>query len=84
MLKPSKHMDPSRSVLALSAVILRKLQKARVCSYSALLDHARSNSNDTDSLFMGSLALIYLLGLVKYRVNTDSFEYIEQPKLIET
>jgi len=60
MLKPSKHMDPSRSVLALSAV------------------------NDTDSLFMGSLALIYLLGLVKYRVNTDSFEYIEQPKLIET
>lgn len=76
MLRPSKHMNPDRSVLALSSVLLARLKKARIEGYSALVDHALSQAEDGDTLFASSISLLFLLGLVEYRPRTDSFEYV--------
>jgi hypothetical protein len=76
MLRPSKHMNPDRSALALSTVLLARLKKTRIEEYSALLDHALSRAEDADTLFASSIALLFLLGLVEYRTRTDSFEYV--------
>lgn len=76
MLRPSKHMDPDRSVLALSSVLLARLKKKRIEGYSALVDHALSQAEDGDTLFASSISLLFLLGLVEYRPRTDSFEYV--------
>ena len=76
MLRPSKHMNPDRSVLALSSVLLARLKKMRIEGYSALVDHALSQTQDGDTLFASSVSLLFLLGLVEYRPRTDSFEYV--------
>jgi hypothetical protein len=76
MLQPNKHMNPDRSVLALSTVLLARLRKSRIEAYSALVDHALSVTDDGKALFASSISLLFLLGLVEYRQRTDSFEYV--------
>lgn len=76
MLRPSKHMNPDRSVLALSSILLARLKKTRIEGYSALVNHALSQTQDGDTLFASSVSLLFLLGLVEYRPRTDSFEYV--------
>jgi hypothetical protein len=69
-------MNPDRSVLALSAVLLKRLKTARIEGYSSLLEYAESQTRDGDTLFPGALSLLYLLGLVEYRPRSDAFEYV--------
>ncbi len=76
MLRPTKHMNPDRSVLALSALLLARLKKSRIASYSSLVEYAIKRSKDGDTLFASALSLMYVLGLVEYRPRTDSFEYM--------
>ena len=76
MLRPSKHMNPDRSILAVSSVLLAHLKKSRIEGYSALVDHALSQAEDVDTLFASSISLLFLLGLVEYLPRTDSFEYV--------
>lgn len=76
MLRPTKHMNPDRSVLALATVLLRRLRKARIEGYSSLLGHAAEQMPDGDTLFPGALSLLYLLGLIEYRARSDAFEYV--------
>jgi hypothetical protein len=71
-------MNPDRSVLALSSVLLARLKKTRIEGYSALVDYALSQAEDGDTLFASSISLLFLLGLVEYRPRTDSFEYVGQ------
>lgn len=75
MLRPTKHMNPDRSVLALSALLLRRLKRERMEGYSSLLKHAQS-MRDGDTLFAPAISLLFILGLVEYRPGADSFEYV--------
>ncbi len=76
MLRPNKHMNPDRSVLALAAVLLARLKNARLERYSALIEHASGKTPDAETLFPSALSLLFLLGLVEYRVSADAFEYV--------
>ena len=76
MLRPTKHMDPDRSVLALAALLLKRLRKARIEEYSSLRRTAVDKMPDGDTLFPSALSLLYLLGLVEYRSRSDAFEYV--------
>lgn len=71
-------MNPDRSVLALTALLLVKLRKNRIESYSALFTYAKKEMIDGDTLFSGALSLLYLLGLIKYHSLSDTFEYVER------
>lgn len=76
MLTPIKHMNPDRSVLALSAALLERLRKERLESYSSLVRYAKSRMPvDGDVLFSAAISLLYLLGTVGYRPRSDAFEY---------
>jgi hypothetical protein len=76
MLRPTKHMDPDRSVLALTTALLKRLRQARLEKYPALLRFAVEAMPDGDTLFPGAMSLLYLLGLVEYRPKADAFEYV--------
>ncbi len=76
MIRPTKHMNPERSVLALAAILLQRLKRKRLEGYSALTAHAVKKMRDGDTLFPGALSLLYLLGLVEYRPSSDAFEYV--------
>lgn len=77
MLKPTKHTDPSRSVLAVSALLLGYVRQRRTASFKELREHLRAHKPGTDRLFVPAASLLYLLGLVEYRRKTDAFEYLE-------
>lgn len=76
MLRPHKHMNPDRSVLNLSAIILERLKVLRSEGYSNLVCYAKEKTRDGDTLFAGAISLLFVLGLVEYRPRTDSFEYV--------
>ena len=77
MLRPNKHMNPDRSVLMLSTFILKRLKKVRIEQYSSLLEYSTDQmQDDGDTLFPGALSLLYLLGLVEYKIQADAFEYV--------
>lgn len=75
MLRPNKHMNPDRSVLWLSTVLLSHLRAKRAESYSGLLKVAQGAFAGADAIFVPAISLLYLLGTVDYRRKSDSFEY---------
>ncbi|PIW02536.1 MAG: hypothetical protein COW42_01160 [Deltaproteobacteria bacterium CG17_big_fil_post_rev_8_21_14_2_50_63_7] len=76
MLRPTKHTDPARSLLFVSGFLLTRMQKMRVVAFTELRAHLLKKMGDTERLFVPALNLLYSLGLVEYRVQTDSFEYV--------
>lgn len=75
MLKPTKYSHPDKTVIAISSIILERLRKRRLESYDDLLLLLREKGDDLDSLFLPSLAFLFLLELIKYLPKLDSFEY---------
>lgn len=78
MIKPSKHDHPDKTVMYTSFIMLKELRKKRVVSYSNLYQLIKSKVTSGEFLFMPSLNFLFLLGLIEYRVKTDSIEYIEK------
>ncbi|MGP9688664.1 ABC-three component system middle component 8 [Psychrobacter sp. AOP22-C1-C5] len=78
MIKPSKHDHPDKTVIYTSFIMLKELRKKRVVSYSDLYQLIKSKVTSGEFLFMPSLNFLFLLGLIEYRVKTDSIEYIEK------
>lgn len=76
MLRPNKHSDPQLTVLPVAGAMLKKLRKKRSCTITALREHVEEIGPDRSPLFVPSLTLLYLLGLVEYRRMTDSLEYV--------
>lgn len=74
MLRPSKHSHPDRTVIYLSMLLLKYLIAKRFAKHDALKRYAR-DSVDGGVLFVPSLDLLFLLGLIEYRPKTDVFEY---------
>lgn len=75
LIRPSKHADPDLTVFSVATLILERLKSKRVEKYSELLILVKKRSEDTGSLFLPAINLLYILGLVKYHQKSDCFEY---------
>lgn len=80
MLKPYKHSNPNKSVIAVSSVILALLIKRRLVCYDDLYGLVKKKFSGADVLFAPSISFLYSFGLVEYQAKTDAFEYIEKNK----
>lgn len=78
MIKPTKHSHPDKTVVYASFIMLKELRKKRVVSYSDLFQLIKNKVTSGEFLFMPSLNFLFLLGLIEYKVKTDSIEYIEK------
>jgi hypothetical protein len=76
MLRPTKHSHPDQTVINVALVLLSKLRKQRLDSYDSLRQYAKKTVSGGDVLFLPSLNLLYLLGLIEYHPKTDSVEYV--------
>lgn len=76
MVKPSKHSNPNQTVIAISALLLKHLSKTGVEEYDKLEELVESKVEGGKYLFLPSLSLLYLLGVVDYHKKSDTFEYI--------
>lgn len=76
MLRPTKNTDPARSLLVVSASLLKRLRRKRVEGFVELRQFLRDAHSGADKHFLPALNLLYALGLVEYRVKTDAFEYV--------
>jgi len=80
MLKPSKHSNPNKTILAVSSIMLAYLMRYRAASYDKLYETVKKKFTGADVLFVPSLNFLYSLGLLEYQSKTDMFEYIEKKK----
>lgn len=77
MILPSKHLNLNTCVLRAASILLLKLQATRVCSYANLRACLDVFGENADIAFGHSLHLLFLLGRIEYRPQTDSIEYIQ-------
>lgn len=78
MIRPSKHSHPDKTVVSSSTVLLKRLRKRRSASFDELREFHSTKDVDVDSLFLPAMSLLFLLGLVEYRRQNDTFEYVGQ------
>ena len=76
MLRPTKHSHPDRTVVNVALILLARLRARRLEDYDALLTYTRNAVVGGDVLFLPSLSLLYLMGLVDYHPKTDAIEYV--------
>jgi hypothetical protein len=76
MLRPTKHSHPDRTVVSVALILLARLRARRLEDYDALRKYARNAVAGGDVLFLPSLSLLYLMGLVDYHPKTDAIEYV--------
>lgn len=78
MISPSKHAHPDKTLMSSSFRLLGRLRQKRSIGFEELRAFNCQKDSDVDSLFLPSMNLLYLLGLVEYRAQNDTFEYIGQ------
>lgn len=76
MLRPSKHSHPDQTVVNVVTLLLKRLKNVRLEECDKLRSYAKKSVAGGDALYLPSLSLLFLLGLVDYRPKTDSIEYI--------
>ena len=76
MLRPSKHSHPDQTIMNVAMLLLKRLKKLRLEECDKLRSYIKKNVTGGDALYLPSLNLLYLLGLVDYRPKTDSIEYV--------
>ena len=52
------------------------MKSHRIVSYSDLLKHVKVKVSGGEVLFLPALNLLFLLGLIEYKSQTDAIEYI--------
>lgn len=75
MLRPSKHSHPDITVINIAFILLARLKKNRTENYDDLLAFVRKKTDSAEVLFLPSLSLLFLLGLIIYHPKGDQFEY---------
>lgn len=75
---PDKHEHPSCTIVYVSYLILKKIKKERLVAYETLHDLIKNEVRGGSELLLPALNFLYLLGLVKYHLKIDSFEYVEK------
>ena len=76
MLRPSKHSHPDQTIVNVAMLLLKRLKRLRLEECDKLRSYVKKAVNGGDALYLPSLSLLYLLGLVDYRPKTDSIEYV--------
>lgn len=76
MIRPSKHSNPDQTVIAVSALLLKRLSKVGVEKYDKLEELVANKVEGGEYLFLPSLNLLYLLGVIDYHKKSDTFEYV--------
>jgi hypothetical protein len=76
MIRPTKHLDLNTCVLRASSLLLARLQRDRVVKYDDMLASLRPLGDAGDVVFPSAVSLLFLLGRLDYRVQTDAFEYL--------
>lgn len=76
MIRPTKHSHPDRTILYTAFLLLNRLKKNRIESYSKLLEFIKRTVDGGSFLFLPAMNLLFLLGLIDYRPKNDSFEYV--------
>ena len=70
---PNKYANPDLTVINVSSIMLKHLRKNRIVSYEKLYHLIKEKNLSPESLFRPSLSLLFLLGLIEYRIKIDSF-----------
>jgi hypothetical protein len=83
VIEPAKHLDLDLCILRAAAILLRTLRSKRVVAFVELQSALQALGPDGEILFIPTLNLLFLLGRLEYRPQTDSFEYVEHVKRIE-
>lgn len=76
MIRPSKHSNPNQTVIVVSALLLKRLSKVGVEKYDKLEELVANKVEGGEYLFLPSLNLLYLLGVIDYHKKSDTFEYV--------
>jgi hypothetical protein len=80
MLRPTKHSHPDRTVISAALLLIQYLKKRRIEDYGKLRAYTKKAISGGDFLYLPALNLLFLLGLIEYRVKTDAIEYIQPAK----
>lgn len=76
MLTPKKHLNLDISVMRISSLMLRELNRRGVIEFEKLRDVViKRVGPDGDLSFMPALSFLYLLGVVEYHAKNDTLEY---------
>ena len=76
MIRPSKHAHPDLTVMGVACVILERLKKRRTETYADLVMLVEKRTKNAKTLFLPSLNLLFMLGLIRYLPKADRFEYL--------
>lgn len=78
MIRPTKHIDLSNSVLNVSSVIYFHLQHEKTEKYESLLQATVSKLGEPSRYqFSYALGFLYVLGKIDYDVDSDCFLLLE-------
>ena len=76
MLTPRKHLNLDVSVLRVSALMLREIQKRGIVDFEKLRGLIlRRVGPDGELAFLPALDLLYLLGKADFHLKNDTIEY---------
>jgi hypothetical protein len=77
MLTPRKHLDLDISVLRVSALMLRELQRRSVVEFEKLRSYViRRAGADAELSFLPALNFLFVVGKVIYHIQNDTIEYV--------
>ena len=76
MIRPNKHAHPDKTLIAATMCLLKTLKRKRSIAFDDLKNTLLKYDGDLDSLFLPSINLLYMLGLLEYRKKNDTFEYV--------
>lgn len=72
MLKPSKHIDPSLSVLNIAGLTIEILQQNEIISHDDLLvSLIHRTSENVNEVYHYALSFLYLVGKIEYIPEID-------------
>lgn len=78
MLVPNKYMNFKTSIINIAATILELLQNRESEEYNTIINKVIDNHGyDAKYQFVNSINFLFLLGKIKYNIETDSLELIQ-------
>lgn len=78
MIQPNRHTDPDLTVLNVASIILKKLKRTNIKTFTELSNIVYVDNPSADKLFLPSLQFLFLLGLIEYHPKNDSIEYLKK------
>ncbi len=78
MIIPNDFLDLDNSILRISSLILKKINKNKIIKYDDLLKYLLDKEGENISfVFLNALSFLYMLGKIDYHIKTDSIERLK-------